>query len=100
MAVTTKKRTLAACCAAHTLHDGLSDLTSERAVAQAGVFDPRGVDRLWRKCQTSGGGEQFSNADNMALVGVLSTQLLHRQFIREAPGGGPPVPLRTLVEKR
>ncbi len=27
MAVTTKKRTLAACCAAHTLHDGLSDLS-------------------------------------------------------------------------
>ena len=27
MAVTKKKRTLATCCAAHTLHDGLSDLT-------------------------------------------------------------------------
>jgi hypothetical protein len=31
----------------------------------------------------------------MALVGVLSTQLLHHQFIQNRPTGGPPVALKT-----
>jgi len=31
-------------------------------------------------------------------VGVLSTQLLHHQFIRHAPDPGPPVSFTTLVE--
>jgi asparagine synthase (glutamine-hydrolysing) len=63
----------------------IADVTSARAVADAGVFEPRAVDRLWRKCQSAGDGEQFSNADNMALVGFLSTGLLHEQLIRGAP---------------
>ncbi len=35
-----------------------------------------------RRCLRKDGAAQFSNADNMAIVGVLSTQLLHRRFIR------------------
>ncbi len=48
-----------------------------------GAFDPGAVDRLWAKCRAAPG--QLSNADNMALVGVLSTQLLHRQLIASQP---------------
>ena len=33
------------------------------------------------------GGRDLSNSDNMALVGVLSTQLLHQQFVVRRPGG-------------
>jgi asparagine synthase (glutamine-hydrolysing) len=77
----------------------VGDLLGSRAVADAGVFEPRGVERLWKKCQASGGGEQFSNADNMALVGVLSTGLLHEQLVRATPERGSPGGFRTFVDR-
>jgi asparagine synthase (glutamine-hydrolysing) len=57
------------------------------ALADAGVFDPQAVERLWEKCRRAGAGERFSNSDDMALVGVLTTQLLHAQLI--SPGRDP-----------
>jgi asparagine synthase (glutamine-hydrolysing) len=75
-------------------------LVEPAAVAAAGVFDPRAVERLWRKCQSTGGGEQFSNADNMALVGVLSTGLLHQQLVQSAPERTPPpLGFKTVVDR-
>lgn len=56
---------------------------SESAVRAANVFDPAPVAQLWRKCRAGRG--QFSNADNMALLGVLSTQLLHQAMIATPP---------------
>jgi asparagine synthase (glutamine-hydrolysing) len=56
-----------------------------RRVAEAGVFDPAAVALLWRKCLAKRGAAQLSNADNMALVGVLSTQLLYEQLVRRQP---------------
>ena len=44
------------------------------------------------------GGEQFSNADNMALVGVLSTGLLHEQLVRRAPRREFEESFRTVVD--
>jgi len=73
-------------------------LMSETAVADAGVFEPRAVERLWRKCQASDG-SQFSNADNMALVGALSTGLLHEQLIRQAPSRGAEVRFLTFIDR-
>jgi asparagine synthase (glutamine-hydrolysing) len=67
------------------------ELLGERAVREAGVFDPAQVARLARKLGESEGG-QFSNADNMAVVGVLSTQLLHERLVRAAPAGAAPPP--------
>jgi asparagine synthase (glutamine-hydrolysing) len=77
----------------------IADVVGEPAVAAAGVFEPRAVERLWRKCQASGGGEQFSNADNMALVGVLSTGLLHEQLLRRVPERGAAPRFRTVVDR-
>ena len=48
------------------------------------MFEPRPVVQLLQKCRARHDG-QFSNADNMALVGVLSTQLVHRQMIARQP---------------
>jgi len=79
--------------------DWVGEVLGERAVARAGVFDPQAVARLWAKCQGAGDARQFSNADNMALVGVLSTGLLHEEMIRNSPSRGPAVPLRTLVDR-
>jgi asparagine synthase (glutamine-hydrolysing) len=71
--------------------DGVPDYAAEllepRALAAAGVFDPAQVSQLWNKCRRQADGKPFSNADNMALVGVLSTQLVHdRLLARAAPG--------------
>jgi asparagine synthase (glutamine-hydrolysing) len=59
-----------------------------KAVVDAGVFDPAAVALLWGKCVSRRGEAQLSNADNMALVGVLSTQLLHAQLVRRWPSAG------------
>jgi len=62
----------------------VDELLSEPALRDSGVFEPTPIVQLLRKCRARGGG-QFSNADNMALAGVLSTQLLHRQMIARRP---------------
>ena len=71
---------------------------NEGAIKDAGVFDPNVVRSLWQKCKARQDEAQFSNADNMAVVGVLSTQLLHQQYIANQPTSVA-VELRTLVER-
>ena len=66
--------------------DWLAEVLDPAALREAGVFDPDSVALLWAKCHARGGAA-LSNADNMALTGVLSTQLLHRELI--TPQGGP-----------
>ncbi len=62
------------------------EVTSERAVAAAGVFEPSVVRSLLAKCARTGG-EGMSNTDNMRVVAVVSTQLTHEAFIATgAPG--------------
>ena len=68
---------------------------SPEAVKRAGVFEPAQVERLWAKVKR--GAAQFSNADNMALVGVLSTQLLFEELI-ENPPEPPRIAPRTAVD--
>jgi asparagine synthase (glutamine-hydrolysing) len=64
--------------------DWIDALLAPQAVRDAGVFDPQATTTLWNKCKQHAGDTQFSNADNMALVGVLSTQVLHQRLIRSA----------------
>jgi asparagine synthase (glutamine-hydrolysing) len=61
--------------------DWIEELLSERSLRQAGVFEPSAARRLWEKCQRADGLEAFSNGDNMALVAVLSAQVLHDRFV-------------------
>jgi asparagine synthase (glutamine-hydrolysing) len=67
----------------------VADALSETSIRSANVFDAVAVARLLDKCraQAAGNGGDVSNSDNMALVGVISTQLLHQQFIANRPGG-------------
>lgn len=64
----------------------VEDVLSEVALKSAGLFNPEAVRGLVAKCalrlQTDGDGALLSNADNMAFVGILSTQLLHAGLIR------------------
>ncbi|MBI5517964.1 MAG: asparagine synthase (glutamine-hydrolyzing) [Deltaproteobacteria bacterium] len=82
----------------------IAESFSEAALADAGVFNVRAARTLYEKCvrrgRDPGGAEQFSNADNMAFVGILSTQLVHHWLIRgdgDIPGGD--VPFRTVIDR-
>ncbi|HUX90597.1 MAG TPA: asparagine synthase (glutamine-hydrolyzing) [Gallionellaceae bacterium] len=79
--------------------DYIDEVLSEPALRDANVFEPQAVAQLLRKCRARGTDGQLSNFDNMALVGVLSTQLLHRQFIAGRPDGSRAIELRTDVDK-
>jgi asparagine synthase (glutamine-hydrolysing) len=65
--------------------DYVEEVLGERAVKDAGIFAPVAARRLLDKCRRVRD-KTPSNADNMALVGMLSTQLVHHQLLR---GGGP-----------
>lgn len=67
-----------------TAPDYVDEMLSDGALRSAGVFDPKSVGNLIAKCRAKTNGD-MSNSDNMALVGVLSTQLLHQQFIASRP---------------
>ncbi|MFN8548650.1 MAG: asparagine synthase (glutamine-hydrolyzing) [Candidatus Eisenbacteria bacterium] len=79
--------------------DYVREMFSPEAVREAGLFDPIAIEKLWSKCRARSDEGQFSNADNMAVVGVLSTQLLHHHFIRGTQFDAPSVPFRTLVDR-
>lgn len=49
------------------------------AIAEAGHFSPRAVEKLHAKCRRNA---FLGFRDNMAFVGVLSTQLVHSEFVR------------------
>jgi asparagine synthase (glutamine-hydrolysing) len=58
--------------------DYVAELFSESRIKDAGYFDPIAVNKLFAKCRA---GRAIGFGDNMAFVGVLSTMLLHEQFI-------------------
>jgi len=70
------------------------EAVSERAVADAGVFEPSVVAGLLAKCRRTGG-ENMSNTDNMRVLAVVSTQLTHHSLIA---GGGCGTPDRALPD--
>jgi asparagine synthase (glutamine-hydrolysing) len=77
----------------------IADALSGPNLAGAGLFDPDLAAGFHRKCVERRVESQFSNADNMALVGLLSTQLLHREFVERAPYDGPPARFGTLIDR-
>jgi len=56
------------------------ELLSERAIQEAGLFNPQAVAQLVRKAV---GGAQLSEVDDMAVAGILSSQLVHQQFVKD-----------------
>ena len=51
------------------------------------------------KCRSRAAEGQFSNADNMAVVGILSTQLVYHHFIHHHPEASAPSEVRTVVDR-
>jgi asparagine synthase (glutamine-hydrolysing) len=56
------------------------ELLSEEALRESGYFDSTAVGLLVGK---AAGGARMSEIDDMALVGIISTQLVHQQFVKE-----------------
>jgi asparagine synthase (glutamine-hydrolysing) len=77
----------------------VAETMTERALARVGVFDPGVAGQLYRKCLGRRDESQFSNADNMALVGILSTQLLHETFVGGAARAARPATFQTLIDR-
>ncbi len=59
--------------------DYAAELMGSDRIEAAGLFDPVAVGKLFEKCRK---GRAIGFGDNMAFVGILSTMLLHDQFVR------------------
>ncbi len=64
--------------------DYVRELLSPSCIEAAGLFDAEAVGRLVEKCRR---GRAIGFGDNMAFVAIVSTMLVHEQFI--APAAGP-----------
>jgi asparagine synthase (glutamine-hydrolysing) len=78
--------------------DWVGEMLTPAALEAAGVFDPALARRLHAKCVARRDEGPLSNADNMALVGVLSTQLLHASLVAGA-GAAPPAAFSTTIDR-
>ena len=65
----------------------VKELLSAEAIARSGYFLPNSVAQLVARVE---GGRGLGETDDMALAGILSTQLLHHQYITRFE---PPAPL-------
>ena len=64
--------------------DYVEELLSEIALKKAGYFNPNKVSRLIAKGRNQNGQLQ-SERENMAVAGILSTQLVDHHFIKNFP---------------
>lgn len=61
--------------------DYVDEVLAERNIASTGLFDPDAVTGLVRRCRA---GAATGFRESQALVGILSTELWHRQFMSDA----------------
>ncbi|MCC7109322.1 MAG: asparagine synthetase B, partial [Deltaproteobacteria bacterium] len=71
-------------------HDWIDERMSEGALKAAGIFRPEAAAKLVDKAKR---GKLSGVKENMALVTLLSTQLVHQRFIEEFPASFPASPL-------
>lgn len=74
------------------------EVMSQGALREAGVFDVQLARQVWDKGLRRRVEGPFSNTDNMAIVGLVTTQLLHQELIRTPPRTVA-VELNTLVDR-
>lgn len=60
--------------------ENLKKMLSKEKIKEFGIFDLDKVNLLFDKMKTK---NQFSEIDNMALTAILSTQMLHDQFVNK-----------------
>jgi asparagine synthase (glutamine-hydrolysing) len=62
-----------------------NEILSEKSLKRTGYFNPRQVSRLVEKCKRQNG-LLFSERENMALIGIVTTELLAARFLTGFPG--------------
>lgn len=72
---------------------------SSAEIANVGIFEPATVEALWKKVTARKDEAQLSNTDNMALVGVLSVQLLHHHVLHASLPNGDDIQFKTFIDK-
>jgi asparagine synthase (glutamine-hydrolysing) len=78
--------------------DYVDELLQPDRLRGAGLFSPRAVGLLMQKCRRNvQQGLGVSESDEMALVGVLSTMLLHEQLVACPTLAAPATPNRVVV---
>jgi asparagine synthase (glutamine-hydrolysing) len=70
----------------------VDEVLAPEALREAGIFEAPAVQKLFDKCRRARD-RTPSNVDNMALTGVLGTQLVHRLLVK-GPGLLGPAPER------
>ncbi|MDY6824208.1 MAG: asparagine synthase (glutamine-hydrolyzing) [Thermodesulfobacteriota bacterium] len=63
----------------------IQDIAGEEQLKSAGIFDTKKAANLFQKC-LSRPNAAVSESENMAVVGIISTQLLYDQFVKNFPG--------------
>jgi len=81
----------------------VQELFSDRVLKTNGIFNPEVVRGLYNKCISKRDKVHepglFSNTDNMAFVGILSTQLVVQQFIETTePGIEAEIKFKTFID--
>ncbi len=79
--------------------DYVAELLAPDAIAAAGYFAPRAVEQLRQKAERYAQ-TGFGEGDEMGLVGVMSTMLLHQQLVAEPTLAAAAVPTRVVVGRR
>jgi asparagine synthase (glutamine-hydrolysing) len=75
----------------------VADLLSSGSLEESGIFEPGAVAQLRRKASS---GRSLSEVEDMALAGILSTQLLYRLFVRDYVAGPPATHSRLKIVDR
>ena len=78
----------------------VEELLSAGRLQSAGLFDAGTVKQLYEKCRKYvKNGDTLGNTDNMAMIGILSSQILHDRFINGASVKWPVVQFATIVDR-
>lgn len=77
--------------------DYVDEMLSEATLRESGYFNPQRVSRIVQKSRKNPKG-LTSERENMALVGILSTQLFHHRFIRDFPSQPAHMPTNITVD--
>lgn len=64
----------------------VNELLSPPALEESGLFNPLAVSQLVNKAQKA---QQLSEVEDMAIAGLISTQLIYQQFIKAFPSQFP-----------
>jgi asparagine synthase (glutamine-hydrolysing) len=72
------------------------ELLAPERLREVGIFRPESVQRVVAKFEATGG-TRVSETDEMALVGAISTMLLHEQFVARPALAAPARPTRVVV---